>query len=100
MVFLETHVYILDYDKRYLNLTELFEDSPGWKQFGTWVDKGDYIECYSGWMSMFGCTYSNELSTYNLFYRTFDGSIAQFTPCDDRPKTVTDAIIRGACSIQ
>lgn len=50
MVFLETHVYILDYDKRYLNLTELFEDSPGWKQFGTWVDKGDYIECYSGWM--------------------------------------------------
>jgi hypothetical protein len=101
-MFLETHLMIIDYEKRYLDLEAVFPAGPGWRQFGQWEDKGDYIECFAGWTAMFGCTYHDRLSKLGLFHQGFwpDTEIREFKPCDDRPTTVSEVVMRQACQIQ
>lgn len=70
-MFLETKLMIIDYEKRYLDLEALFPAGPGWRQFGQWEDKGDYIECFAGWTAMFGCTYHDRLTNLDFFIRAF-----------------------------
>jgi hypothetical protein len=42
-MFLETHLYIIDFEKRYLDLSGL-NNLPGWSQIGEWVDHNEYLQ--------------------------------------------------------
>ena len=67
-MFLETHLTIVDDQKRYLNLTEICKNLSGFMKFGEWVDKGDYIECYAIWMAIFGTQFNNILVDLDLYW--------------------------------
>ncbi len=93
-MFLEVHTMIVDYQKRYLNLDTLTKTFPGWKSFGDWIDKGDYIECTAGWMSCFAKHYNNIFSDYNLEYMV-KGTIKKFKSSKNNVIDPGSALIYG-----
>lgn len=76
-MFLEIHATIIDYKKQNLNLNQLCANIPGWKSFGEWIDKGDYISCVTGYMHCFGGYYYEIFSNYDLFCE-INGEIIKF----------------------
>ena len=82
---LEIHTCINDYAKRYINLNEIFKSCHGWKHFGEWVDKGDYLECNAGYMALYANEYNRLMSEYHLKYN--DYNMLDDFPVDDNEET-------------
>jgi len=77
-MFLEIHTIIIDYKKQNLDLDCLCKNVPGWKSFGPWIDKGEYLLCDAGFMHCFGGYYSDIFFMYDLFYEV-NGKFTKFS---------------------
>ena len=78
-MFLEMNFTIIDYEKRFLNLSNLCKDLPGWNYFGKWKDKGNYIQCKGEWIYCFSDSYYYILYKSNLSYKDKNKNIKPFT---------------------
>ena len=57
MLNIQTHIIIVDYDKRYLDLNDICKTCPGWNNFSEWENNGDFISCKAKWMKCFDGSY-------------------------------------------
>jgi hypothetical protein len=99
-MFLEIHTTIVDREKRYLDLNQMCGQFPGWKSFGQWIDKGNYIECCAGWMQCFSGFYHNLFVKYHLCYKNKENeSIKKFVQAEQNITDPFSAMMYGFLSV-
>ena len=86
----ETRFVIIDYDKRYIELTKICDMCSGYCQFSKWEDKGDYIQCNGRWIQCFDGGYLYIMHKYGLYYLSGNNFESVFPFIKPSQRTITN----------